>query len=339
MANSRVISSSVWEDDWFGPLSFFEQTLWIGLFSRCADDQGRLLDNTVLIRAAVFPYKDIDLANVEQALAHFETSQRIHRYEARGKRLIQIRHWWKHQPQQWASASKWPAPPGWIDHVRTRENGQYVTENWRGKADNANDNDAWTPSPECAEDNKADVHLNGSPETRTLEKQGGNLGGHIPIPDPIPDPVPVPEKTRAETADDESPKATDPPKAQSAAPKRRVSPEQRKRKAVERGAREHFERATGISIPEKGKRSALGTLWWNPIREICGLVEHDMPQVNRLIDESLVRLKGLTVSDPNSILKTARAIAGEWKRGESRASPQPRGSDAIRAWLAQTQEA
>ena len=120
---------------------------------------------------------------------------------------------------------------------------------------------------------------------------------------------------------------------------RRVSPEQRKRKAVERGAREHFERATGISIPEKGKRSALGTLWWNPIREICGLVEHDMPQVNRLIDESLVRLKGMTVSDPNSILKTARAIAGEWKRGESRASPQPRGSDAIMAWLAQTQEA
>jgi len=117
--------------------------------------------------------------------------------------------------------------------------------------------------------------------------------------------------------------------------KRRVSPEQRQRRAIQTAAREHFERVTGIRIPEKGRSSALGRLWWNPIREICGLADYDMEQVNKLISESVTRLQGLTVSDPNSILKTARAIAGEWKRGISRS---PRGRDAIAAWLAQTQE-
>jgi len=117
--------------------------------------------------------------------------------------------------------------------------------------------------------------------------------------------------------------------------KRRISSEQRQRRAIQTAAREHFERVTGIRIPEKGKHSALGRLWWNPIREICGLADYDMEQVNKLISESVTRLQGLTVSDPNSILKTARAIAGEWKRGISRA---PRGRDAIAAWLAQTQE-
>jgi hypothetical protein len=34
MANSRIITSAIWEDDWFGQLGFFEQALWIGLFSK-----------------------------------------------------------------------------------------------------------------------------------------------------------------------------------------------------------------------------------------------------------------------------------------------------------------
>lgn len=186
MANSRVISSAIWEDEWFGPLGFFEQVLWIGLWSKCADDQGRLLDNPILIRAAIFPYKDVPTETISAALAQFECAGRVHRYQADGKHLLQVVHWWTHQSQQWASASRWPAPAGWTDHVRTRENGQYVTVNWRSKAENAQENAAWTPQVTTPGDG---VQVNPSPEQCTCSPQAG---GHIPIPIPIPVPVPVP---------------------------------------------------------------------------------------------------------------------------------------------------
>lgn len=130
MANSRLITSDVWTDDWFGPLSFFEQALWIGLFSRCADDQGRLIDNPVVIRAAVFPYKDTPIADIEAALVLYAEAGRVIRYVADDKKLLQIANWWEHQHPQWAQPSKWLAPEGWTDRVRTRINGRYVVENW-----------------------------------------------------------------------------------------------------------------------------------------------------------------------------------------------------------------
>jgi len=176
MANKRLITSAIWEDDWFGQLDFFDQALWIGLFSKCADDQGRLLDNAVLMRAAIFPYKDIDVARIEAALAGFEQDGRIHRYEAGGKRLIQVVHWWEHQPQQWAMASKWLAPDGWVDHVRTTRDQKVVTENWRGKAENADDHLGWRPSDQI--DNQVDDQVD------------SYVASHTYVSDPDPDPVP-----------------------------------------------------------------------------------------------------------------------------------------------------
>lgn len=195
MANSRVITSAIWEDEWFGPLGFFEQALWIGLFSKCADDQGRLLDNAILIRAAIFPYKDVSIEAVNDALGGFESAGRIHRYEADGKRLIQVLHWWSHQPQQWASASKWAAPGGWIDHVRTRENNQYHTENWKNKAENAADNANWQPR-----DSRSGERVSAD------SADPGQVGGHIPIPVPVPVPIPVPEEESVTPAPKPAPK-------------------------------------------------------------------------------------------------------------------------------------
>ena len=190
MANKRLITSAIWEDDWFGQLDFFDQALWIGLFSKCADDQGRLLDNAVLMRAAIFPYKDIDVARIQAALAGFEQDGRIHRYEAGGKALVQILNWWAHQPQQWASESKWEAPAGWVDHVRTRVNGQYHEANWRSKAENAQDNATWTPQ----QDGETDGSGERSGEGLTYDSQ---VGGHVPVPVPVPVPNSTTTATRA----------------------------------------------------------------------------------------------------------------------------------------------
>jgi len=173
MARKRsMITAAIWSDDWFGPLSYFEQAFWIGLFSTCADAQGRMQDNPVLLRATVFPYKTPNLEEIESALAGFAEAGRIYRYEADGKKLIQIVNWWEHQAPQWASPSEWAAPPGWRDHVRTRANGQYVEIDWCGKrgAGNRLANAGWRPPSEDGGD--ADVDQVSDQASRSGEAVG-----------------------------------------------------------------------------------------------------------------------------------------------------------------------
>jgi len=174
MANRRVILSAIFEDEWYGPLSFFEQQLWIGLFARCADDQGRLQDNPIVIRAQVFPYKEIPPKEIEDALAKFFASGKIIRYEIAGKKLIQLKRWWENQRPQWAGPSKWPSPEGWTDRIRTRRNNEYIVENW----------------PSSAKQAPKQV-----PEQAPKQAPTGISGGHVPVP------VPVPEAAAAKTAE------------------------------------------------------------------------------------------------------------------------------------------
>lgn len=131
MAERRAIKSRIWDDEFFGELSFFEGLLWIGLFSRLADDQGRLVDNPALISSQVFPYKSVPAADIEMALQSF--GEHIIRYEVNGKRYIQLPKWWDNQPLQYAVPSNYPAPDGWTDHYRTTYKGKYVVFNWDGK--------------------------------------------------------------------------------------------------------------------------------------------------------------------------------------------------------------
>jgi len=177
-----MITSAIWEDEWFGELDFFEQALWIGLFSKCADDQGRLKDNAILIRASVFPYKDVDVNTITTALEHFEQAGRIIRYEAGGKPLIQFVKWWEHQRPQWAAASQWEPPTEHIDRIRTRLNGQYHEVNWKAKGHKE-------PSPESSGE--------GSPEEPSQDVRAERQY-------PVPVPVPVPKSTLSPTGDEPS---------------------------------------------------------------------------------------------------------------------------------------
>lgn len=101
-----------------------------------------------------------------------------------------------------------------------------------------------------------------------------------------------------------------------------LSLEQRQQNAVKRAVREHFEARTRLTIPTGKNRKGLAVQWWNPIREVCELADYDLGSAKRLIDDSLKRLEGLTIADPNSILKTARAIVAEKRKVTARASPE-----------------
>ena len=174
MASRRMISSEIWNDELVGELNYFERCLWIGLFSSCADDQGRLKDNPILIRAEVFPYDDIAPGEIDKALEHIASiNHSIQRYKVDGKQYIQLLKWWEHQRPQWASASAYPAPEGWIDRVRTRENGNYYQENWTldERADNS------------AEISNSSPNVNNSPVQVVRQS---------PVPIPVPVSIPVP---------------------------------------------------------------------------------------------------------------------------------------------------
>lgn len=129
MAERRAIKSSIWDDEFFGgELSLLEKLIWIGLFSKCADNQGRMLDNPTLIRSSLFPYGNATTEEIEKCLVNF--GDKIIRYESSGRKYIQLKKWWENQPLQWAVPSNYPAPENWLDRVRTNYKGHKLTYNW-----------------------------------------------------------------------------------------------------------------------------------------------------------------------------------------------------------------
>ena len=131
MANRRMVTSDLYEDDFYMGLDLFQQNLWIGLIVRCADDQGRIQDNPILIKSQIYPAADYPAETVNDAINTFASAGKVMRYEVGGKKMIQIINWWKHQTPSWAAASKYPAPNGWTDRVKVHGKGTQVTTlNW-----------------------------------------------------------------------------------------------------------------------------------------------------------------------------------------------------------------
>lgn len=130
MAERRAIKSTIWDDTWFGRLTPFEMVVWIGLFSKCADDQGRLQHDPALIRSKLFPFQDVTIKEMDTALNTFDGHLIF--YE-KGEPLTQIVRWWENQPMQYATPSNYPPPDGWIDRYRTNYKKLYITFNWPGQ--------------------------------------------------------------------------------------------------------------------------------------------------------------------------------------------------------------
>jgi len=134
MANRRMINSDMFEDEHFITFDDVTRLVWIGLITKCADDQGRLQDNVLLIKAQLFPADKKTTAKIEQSLEVLVKSGMLTRYEKEGKNLIQINNWWKHQTPSWASPSNYPAPECWVDRVKVHAKGGAIQSlNWDQK--------------------------------------------------------------------------------------------------------------------------------------------------------------------------------------------------------------
>ena len=91
MANRRMIYQDLFEDDYFGMADPLLRLMWIGLITAVADDQGRMLDNSSLIKSKVFIYdREITEQMIDSWLNTLHKDNKIVRYEAGGHRLIQI---------------------------------------------------------------------------------------------------------------------------------------------------------------------------------------------------------------------------------------------------------
>lgn len=96
--------------------------------------------------------------------------------------------------------------------------------------------------------------------------------------------------------------------------------------AVRKALEKYFIAKTKLPRPQmetaKQKRTAAER-WWQPLRRIAELTDQDIVRGTKLIDAALQRLEGLTISAPQSILKTAIAIIGERARGIARSTNSP----------------
>ena len=132
MTNKRMVYQDMFEDDEIGTMAVQVRLLWVGLIVAVADDQGRLLDNTSLIKSKVFVYdSDITEDMITDWLCVLSESNMIIKYQVGNKQLIQIVKWWKYQTPAWASESKFQPPNNWIDRARVHGNsGKVKTINW-----------------------------------------------------------------------------------------------------------------------------------------------------------------------------------------------------------------
>jgi hypothetical protein len=135
----RTIAPEIFADEFFGLADPMSRLIWLGMILVTADDQGRMLNNPALIRRDVFPYDDISLEFISQAIERFAHANRIVLYSGgingNSKSLIQIVNWWKYQKSAaWMGPSQFPSPNGWTDRVRCHAaNQQIVTQGWDDK--------------------------------------------------------------------------------------------------------------------------------------------------------------------------------------------------------------
>jgi hypothetical protein len=123
-----MISSSVWGDEKFITFNDITRLVWFGLITN-VDDQGRMQDNPLLIKAQLFPADRKSASAISRAIDQLSESGMIIRYEKEGKSLVQIVKWWEHQSPSWAAASDFPAPDNWIDRVKIHA--KVAVSRWR----------------------------------------------------------------------------------------------------------------------------------------------------------------------------------------------------------------
>lgn len=110
MARIRTIKPEYFTSLTIADLSLHARLTFIGLWTH-VDDAGRCVDDSRLIKAAVWPLDDRVSADVERDLHELTEASLIVRYTVDERSYIAVRTWDEHQRINRPTPSKLPAPP------------------------------------------------------------------------------------------------------------------------------------------------------------------------------------------------------------------------------------
>lgn len=105
---NRILNSSICTSDSIDELDFFQESFFYRLLVS-VDDYGNFDARAKIIRAAVFPLKDISLKDIETALDALERQGMLQFYTVNGRRYIHLTGWTRFQRLR-NSKHKYPAP-------------------------------------------------------------------------------------------------------------------------------------------------------------------------------------------------------------------------------------
>lgn len=97
MARIRSVYPEICLSETMARVSANLERTFVRLWTHC-DDHGRCVDNSLLIKAAIYPlHEDVTAEKLNDELYELEDAGLIIRYEVAGKRLIQVRSWDEYQ--------------------------------------------------------------------------------------------------------------------------------------------------------------------------------------------------------------------------------------------------
>jgi len=109
MARRRMIDPNIWASEDVAKLNILERLLLIGMFSN-ADDYGKGRAHPAYLRSTVFPYDDIPVEEIENALNNIQEHINIVLYEVDGNQYYKFTNWERWQTVQKPQPSKIPDP-------------------------------------------------------------------------------------------------------------------------------------------------------------------------------------------------------------------------------------
>ena len=116
---NRLLKESICESEDIDGLSWFEEVFFYRLIVKC-DDFGILDARPRILKAKMFPLKDVTEQQIKSALNKLSTAGLVRLYEYEGRPFLQLVTWHVHQ-QIRAKKSKYPSPDT-ADHNQLQSN-------------------------------------------------------------------------------------------------------------------------------------------------------------------------------------------------------------------------
>lgn len=116
---NRILKESICSNEQIDQLTAFEEAFFYRLIVN-VDDFGRMDGRPSILRARLYPLRNIREEQIESALCSLATSELVHRYTVRGKPFVSLSGWERNQSIR-AKKSKYPGPEESDEHLQALE--------------------------------------------------------------------------------------------------------------------------------------------------------------------------------------------------------------------------